>query len=121
MNLRLDPSILTSRAKRSDHRLLVIDSYRTWCCGTWVGDLTVEWRASPPGGSFVAVAPVEGVAVFVRERLVRLLDAAGATVARSRLPFSAGLRIELDRAELWIDYLDRPLAWVPPGGSRPSP
>ncbi len=76
-------------------------------------------------GSVAGIAPSAlsggGVIVFVRERLVRLLDAAGATVARGRLSFSAGLRIELDRAELWIDYLDRPLAWVPPGGSRPSP
>jgi len=111
MNLRLDPSLEGRLTARADGRVLVIDAFRSWMCGTWIGDLTVEWWRTPPDGDFVALAPLEDVPVFVHGRLVRLLDAAGATVARNRVPFLGGLTIELARPELWIDYLDRPRAW----------
>ena len=94
--------------------MLVIDSFRTWSCGTWVGDLTVEWWRSAPGDDFVEAAAIEGVAVFIRRRLARVLEAAGVTIARNRLPLFGGLRVELDRPELWIDYLDRPRVWAEP-------
>jgi len=65
--------------------------------------------------------PSDGIPVFVRERLVRILGAAGATVTRSRMPLSGGLRIKLGRGEMWLDYLDRPLAWVPADLESRSP
>lgn len=113
MRIRLDPSLEGSLVGRADGRVLVIDDFRSWSCGTWIGDLTIGWSRTPPGDRFVELAPLEGVPVFTRRRLIRLLDAAGPTVTRSHAPLFGGLRIGLDRPELWIDYLDRPQAWGP--------
>lgn len=124
MSLSLGSSLEGRLAGMADGRVLVIDAYRSWSCGTWVGDLTAEWRAKQPGDEFVAVAQLEGVPVLVHRRLVRVLEAAGATLVRSRLPFFGGIHLELARPELWFDYLDRPIAWRPTpavgefGGSR---
>ena len=101
----------------ADDRVLVIDAYRSWSCGTWVGDLTAEWWSKQPGDSFIAVAQLEGVPVLVHRRLVRIFEAAGATLVRSRLPFFGGVHVELARPELWLDYLDRPIAWRPTPGA----
>ena len=114
MKIRVDATLNRPIRARADGRVLVIDSFRSWSCGTWVGDLTVEWWRSPPGDDFVEAAAIDGVAVFIRRRLTRILEAAGVTIASSRLPLFGGLRIELDRPELWIDYLDRPLLWAEP-------
>lgn len=123
MTIRLDRSLEGSLVGRADGRVLVVDDFRTWSCGTWIGDLTVDWSRMPPGDHFVELAALDGVAVYVRRRIVRLLDAAGPTITRSHLPFFGGLRIALDRPELWIDYLDRPQAWGPvlAAGAEPAP
>jgi hypothetical protein len=123
MSLSLASSLEGKLAGIADDRVLVIDAYRSWHCGTWIGDLTVEWWRQRPGDNFVAIAELEGVPVLVHQRLVRILDAAGATLVRSRLPFFGAVHLELARPELWLDYLDRPIAWRPtpalePGGSR---
>lgn len=112
MIIRLDPSLVGRLAERADGRVLVIDAFRSWQCGTWIGDLTAEWWRSSPDDPFVAAPALEGVPVYVHRRLVRLLETAGASVVRSRLPFFGGLGVTLDRPELWIDYLDRPLDWA---------
>ncbi len=111
--VRLDPSLLGTFAERAAGRALVIDAFRSWQCGTWIGDLTAEWWRTAPDDPFVALTPLEGVPVYAHRRLVRLLEAAGACVVRSRLAFLGRLRLTLDRPELWIDYLDRPVAWAP--------
>lgn len=110
--VRLDPSLVGSFAERSDGRVLVIDAFRSWHCGTWIGDLTAEWSRTAPDDAFVALAQLESVPVYAHRRLVRLIETAGAKVVRSRLPFFGGLNVTLDRPELWIDYLDRPAAWA---------
>ena len=117
MRLRLGPSLEGRLGPMSAGRVLVIDAFRSWQCGTWIGDLTVEWWLTRPGDSFVSVAQLEGVPVLVHRRLVRILEAADATLVRSRLPFFGGVHLELARPELWIDYLDRPIAWRPVPGS----
>lgn len=104
----VEPALRASLAALGEGRLIAIDSFRSWQCGTWIGDLTVEWRAAAPGADFVECAPIEGVRVFANRRLLRLLDEAGPVLRRSGLPFQRGLGISLARGELWIDYLDHP-------------
>ncbi len=117
MSLRLAASLEGRLAEIGEGRVLVIDAYRSWQCGTWIGDLTVEWWLKRPGDNFVVVAHFEGVPILVHRRLVRILEAADATLVRSRLPFFGSVHLELARPELWIDYLDRPMAWRPAPGS----
>jgi len=88
--------------------MLVIDAYRTWNCGTWIGDVTASWSAGVPRGDFVAAEPVDGVPVVVRSTLTDLLDRAGASVQPAGFLRRDGVRVELDRPELWIDWLDHP-------------
>ena len=113
--LDLDPALRGSLARRAAGRLLVIDSFRSVGCGGAVGDITIRWWREPPVGDFVEIAPFEGVSLFVRRSLVRLLAAARPTLTRSRLPFQGGLSISLGRPELWIDFLDSPGRWLGAG------
>ena len=113
--LELDPALRGSLARRAAGRLLVIDSFRSVGCGVAVGDITIRWWREPPVGDFVEIAPFEGVSLFVRRSLVRLLAAARPTLTRSRLPFQGGLSISLGRPELWIDFLDSPGRWLGAG------
>ncbi len=115
MILRLDRSLEGALAKRADGRVLVIDAYRTWNCGTWVGDLTAKLAEAAPGDGFTELAPVDGVPVYANAGVVNLLDTAGASLHGGRLFSGNGLRVELDRPELWIDYLEYPGAWAPRG------
>jgi hypothetical protein len=104
----LDPSLRGSLALRAAGRVLVIDEFRSWRCGTWIGDMTVEWRRAAPGDEFAELEAVDGIRLFAHRRLLRLLRLAGATLVRPWLSLFGGLAITLDRPELWIDYLDRP-------------
>jgi hypothetical protein len=127
--LRLDASLEGTFASRARGRVVVIDAYRSWACGTWVGDITARFAAAAPAdGAFVPAGTVEGVPVFVLPNLPGFLDAAGPSLHAGGVLRRGGLRVELDRPELWIRYLDRPDAWrqepvavlapsVPPTGS----
>ena len=103
-----EPALRASLAALGEGRLLVIDSFRSWQCGTWIGDLTVNWRSAEPGPDFAELAPIEGVRIVAHRRLLRLLHEAGPVLRRGGLPFHRGLGISLARGELWIDYLDHP-------------
>ena len=119
--LELDPALRGSLTRRADGRLLVIDSFRSVGCGGAIGDITIRWWREPPVGDFVEIAPFEGVSLFVRRSLVRLLAAARPTLTRARLPFQGGLSISLGRPELWIDFLDSPGRWQGAGPVTASP
>ena len=108
ISVGLDPALRSSLSERSGGQVLVIDAFRSWQCGTWIGDLTVKWRDAEPGPEFAELAPLEGIRLFANRRLLRLLRDGGATLRRGRLPFRGGLTLTLDHPELWIDYLDRP-------------
>ena len=113
MSLRLDRSLQGSLAARAAGRIVVIDAYRTWNCGTWVGDLTAKLADAAPGDGFTELAPVDGVPAYANAGVVRLLDTAGASLHAVGRFRGSGLRVELDRPELWIDYLEHPGAWAP--------
>ena len=108
MRLRLDRSLEGSLAAQAAGRVIVIDAYRNWSCGTWIGDVTARWERTAPDRGFVMVASVDGVPVAVNEAVLGLLDAAGPTLRGGGRFRRNGLRVELDRPELWIDYLNRP-------------
>lgn len=109
----IDPSLRSSLAEQACGRSLVIDSYRSWHCGTWIGDLTVRWRPVDLGPDYVELAPLDGVRLFANGRLLGFLRAAGPVVRRGGLPFRRGLGINLERPDLWIDYLDHPTSFGP--------
>lgn len=108
MTIRLAPSLSGALAARSSGRLVIIDAYRQWSCGAWIGDLTAGWVDRSPGAGYVASDPIEGVPVFVRSSLAHLLEAAGPSLAPSGVIRRDGLRIELERPELWLDWLAYP-------------
>jgi hypothetical protein len=122
ISLQLDATLAGRLATLARGRVLVIDAFRSWRCGACVGDLTVGWRHSPPSDGFLELGALEGVPVFVGRGLRSVLDAAGTSLVRSRLPWSCGVAIELERPELWLDFLAQPSDWSwqrrSPSGSR---
>lgn len=89
-------------------RSIVIGHYASRRCGVTVGDLEIGFRERVPGSRHVELAPVEGVRVFAERALIELLASARATVCLRGPVFARHLGIDLDRPELWIDFLDRP-------------
>jgi hypothetical protein len=112
ISLQLDETLVGRLAPMARGRVLVIDAFRSRRCGACVGDLIVGWRESQPGDGFLELGSLDGVPVFVGRGLTGVLDAAGTTLVRARLPWSSGLAIELDRPELWLDFLEQPSAWA---------
>jgi len=79
--------------------------------GGWrIGDLVARWSPGRPSGDVVALAPIDGVALGADRRLLDLLAAAGPTIRLGGLPFARHPVISLDRPELWLAFLDAPLA-----------
>lgn len=111
MSITLGPSLQGSLSTRAAGRVLVIDAYRTRSCCAWIGDLTTRWEPAPPAAGFAAPVLLDGVPIVVRSSLVGPLEVAGATLHGSGLIRRDGVRIELDRPELWIAWLERPAAW----------
>ena len=108
MTIRVDRELEGSLAAKAHGRMVVIDAYRSWNCGTWVGDLTARFADTAPRDAFIAAEPIEGVPVMIRDTLPALLDAAGASLHGGGILRRDGLRVELDRPELWIDWLANP-------------
>lgn len=109
MTIRLGSTLEGGLAAHAHGRIVVIDAYRTWNCGTWIGDVTARFADARAGEDFIEAEPIEGVPVMIRSTLPRLLDEAGASLhARGGLLRRDGLRVELDRPELWIDWLAKP-------------
>lgn len=108
--IRLGPSVVGSLARRARGRILVIDAFRSRCAcsAVYSGDITVRWADEAPGQAFIDDAPLEEVPVAVRDTLVRLLERAGPTLHAGGWPRRDALRLELDRPELWLDWLARP-------------
>jgi len=111
ISLQLDTTLVGRLSAMARGRVLVIDAFRSWRCGACVGDLTIGWRHSPPGDGFLGLGPLDGVPVFVGHGLRGVLSEAGPSLVRNRLPWSSGLAIELERPELWLDFLEQSSDW----------
>jgi hypothetical protein len=109
--IEIEPPLKASLPEVAHGRTLVIDASISCRCGPRVGTLSVGWRANVPGSSFVELAPLEGVRLFANRRLLGILSRAGVVVRRGGLPFGHGIRLDLERPELWIDYLDHPASF----------
>ena len=121
ISVEVNTALRSSLRRLAAGRILVIDSFRSWCCGTWIGDLTVEWWTTEPDTEFVELAPIEGIRLFAKRRLLGLIGDAGVVLRWGRFSFRRGLAVELRRPELWIDYLDHPARFDPPEGVTPTP
>jgi hypothetical protein len=95
-------------AQRARGGVVVVDYFATKRCSVAVGDVTASFRSDVPRAAFVELAAVEGVRVFVEERLLDTLAEAGPTLRLSGPPFARHLSVSLDRPELWINFLGRP-------------
>jgi len=73
-----------------------------------IGDLTGDFRDTPPGRGYVELATVENVRVFAESRLLEVLAEAGASLRLGGPRFARHLAFELDRPERWIDFLETP-------------
>ncbi|MFN8629242.1 MAG: hypothetical protein U0838_02680 [Chloroflexota bacterium] len=108
MTIRVDDKLQGSLAAKARGRIVLIDAFRSWNCGTWVGDVTARFADAAPGAEYVAADPIEGVPVMVRATLPKLLDDAGASLHGGGLLTRDGLRVQLDKPELWLDWLANP-------------
>jgi hypothetical protein len=115
-SIGIEPGIRDRLAAMASGRSVVIDAYREWLCGSWIGDLTVVIADGDPGPDFEALEPIDGVPVYASRRIARLLGAAGGVLRLGGLPFRRGLGLSLERPELWIDFLENPARFAPRDG-----
>jgi hypothetical protein len=108
ISVGLDPSLRASLGSLAAGRVLVLDYFASRRCSVVIGDLTCELRAAPPAGDFVELAPIQGVRLFVEQRLLAILADAGPSLRLAGPPFARHLAVELEEPERWIDFLDGP-------------
>ena len=77
-------------------------------CGVVSGDLTAAFRDETCGEPLLEAAPTVGVRIAVDARLRDVLEAGGPTLRLTGPRFRRRLAIELERPELWLDFLSRP-------------
>ncbi|HLX35512.1 MAG TPA: hypothetical protein VKR30_09770 [Candidatus Limnocylindrales bacterium] len=101
--LRIEAGLAASLPDLAAGRTLVIDHFASRRCGATIGDLRVSWAGATPA-ELVDIGPLAGVPTAAEPALVDLL-ASGATLRRSRAS-RAGVRVDLDLPERWLDFLD---------------
>jgi len=112
----VDPALRARLPALAGGRTLAIDFFasRILCTNILVGDLTLRWLESGPSGEtlmpdgFVALAPVDGVALAAKERLLGLLATTGPTIVEDGPTFARRLNLRLDDAAAWLAFLDAP-------------
>ncbi len=108
ISLGVEPALRGSLAQLADGRMIVIDYFASQRCNVVIGDLTGDFGRARPGPGYVELAGIEGVRVFVEERLLPVLRDGGPSLCMAGPPFARHLSVHLDRPELWIDFLERP-------------
>ena len=108
VSLGVEPSLRGSLAQMADGRVIVIDYFASRRCSVVIGDLTGDFRDTPPGRGYLELSSVEGVRVFAESRLLALLGEEGSTLRLGGPPFARHLAFDLDRPERWIDFLEGP-------------
>jgi len=89
-------------------RHLVIDYFASHRCGASVGDLTATFQVEQLGPDYVELDALEGVRFSSEARLGALLADAGVTLRWAGPTFARHIAVELDRSELWLEFLDQP-------------
>ncbi len=108
VNLEIDLALRPQWTELAAGRTLVVDYFASRRCSVTIGDLTADFRRDPPGAAFAALAPLEGVPMYVERRLLPVFADAVATVRLAGPPFARHLALSLDPADRWIDFLDGP-------------
>jgi hypothetical protein len=108
ISLGIEPSLRTSLARLANGRVLVIDYFASRRCNVVIGDLTGDFRATPPGPGYVELASIENVRVFAEWRLLAVFDEAAPSLRLGGPVFARHLAVDLDRPERWIDFLEGP-------------
>lgn len=108
VSLGVEPTVRASLPRLANGRVLVIDYFASRRCSVVIGDLTGDFRVTPPGPGYVELASIEGVRVFAESLLLTVLGDAGPSLRLSRFPFARHLAVDLDRPERWIDFLEGP-------------
>jgi len=94
-------------------RSLVIGYFASARCGTVIGDLSVDWRSTPPGGRFRRLAPIEGVDVLADARLLEVLEVGEPELQPGSILRPGTPVLSLGVPERWIDFLDSPVVLQP--------
>jgi hypothetical protein len=108
VSLAVEPSLRGSLVQMANGRVIVIDYFASLRCSVVIGDLTGDFRDTPPGRGYVELSSIEGVRVFAESRLLAVLGEAGSGLRLGGPPFARHLAFDLDRPERWIDFLDGP-------------
>ncbi len=111
----VEPVLRARLAEFAAGRPLVLDYVTSRRCGVVVGDLTASFRRTAPGIGYVELAAVDGVRLFAREPLLRLITDAALTIRAGLMGAARSLHVELAPASRWIDFLDGRLT---PGEER---
>ncbi|HEY7828624.1 MAG TPA: hypothetical protein VIB99_10330 [Candidatus Limnocylindrales bacterium] len=121
VSIGLDPGLRPTLGPMAAGRVLVIDYFASQGCGVVIGDLTCHFSATAPAPGYRELAAIEGVPLFVEARLLTMLTEAGPSLVRAGPPFARHLRIELERPERWIDFLEGPGVLAGKGARIPLP
>lgn len=108
VSVGLDPGLRSALGELAAGRVLVVDYFASRSCSVVIGDLTCELRPAPPAIGFTALAPVEGVRLFVETRLVPVIRDAGASLRLAGPPFTRHLAVDLEAPDRWIEFLEEP-------------
>lgn len=108
ISLGVEPTLRGSLAQMANGRVIVIDYFASRRCSVVIGDLTGDFRGTPPGRGYVELSSLEGVRVFAESRLLAVLGEAGTSLRLGGPPFARHLAFDLDRPERWIDFLEGP-------------
>jgi hypothetical protein len=108
LRIEVEPALRDELAVMAAGRTLVIDYFASKRCGVVSGDLTVAFQDEARDEPLAEAAPSAGVRIAVDARLRDVLAASGPTLRLSGPRFRRRLAIELERPELWLDFLNRP-------------
>lgn len=105
VTIRIDPSHASRLADLVGDRPLVIDHYASRRCGVTIGDLRVRVETPPLGAEFVELDPIGSVRILAEPALLQLLGSGASLRFGGSFPM-AKVRIDLDRPELWLEFLE---------------
>jgi len=108
LRIDVEPALRDVFADMAAGRTLVIDYFASQRCGVVSGDLTIALRDGRPDGPFLHAAPVAGIPIVVEAHLRGVLEKSGPTLRLAGPKFRRRLAIELERPELWLDFLNQP-------------
>ena len=111
--IEVHPNLHGQLAALAAGRTLVIGYFASSRCGAVVGDFVVSWRRRSPGRGYVALSPVEGVPIHADRRLLDVLGRSGPLLWPGNLFHRGTPSIRLAVSELWIEFLESPLAMCP--------